>query len=1136
VGGPYKKAYQDSLTAMEKSLKAQSEVNRYGYKLKSKQGASMTLETFEYHTDSSKAGYGTVKSIVMVLLDKDGKEVEASRRTTTMDYSEADDDATRVVIKTTVTGSDKTELVSSQTRSRHTGRLLESVDAEGIKTVYAYDPQGNLSSETVSKGDTQRRKTTVSLVRKLAWQFDLAEGETTSRLKKDVLGRKGAMWVKPEGATEFLETQYWTYDSCGRTLTSVEIDYGAQNERISQRQTSWSHDATSGKLSIENILKTGTGKWIKRIKQSVTPAVKGELFSQGAFSIDRQFDPATNTLTEHYATTGSNSCKIERNLSADGVLKSVRYLKVDTAGVETEHDKITYTHDAHGQISKVTPTLGGESVYTYDSAGRLLTTVRDVVTLSNTYSAASLAPVASESKVAKGTAGKTLGKQTVDMLGRVASQTLNGQEIKYSYNGGSRQSMLESPGTAPTTLAGYSSSHDQATRTQTQTIKRGEIDYSSTLVFSSSGRVISFTDLTKTSTTYEYDFFNRVVLSKNDHCESTCTYADNGLLKEESIKALKAGDLTMKVTYSYDELGQETSRTFTCDGVPKLTLQRTLRGDGRLSGICTKETRTTDGKESEKTLRTETYTYDDALRLTKWSRNGPAGEFEYDLLGNLKFAERQAFFYNRLDLELIEAGSDWLPETPRPAHWPTTSTTTHDKAGRLTKRPGREWTYHDNGQLATAVQGGNTYTFSYDSEGRVRGGSTGTMTDTYHYRGDRVYALLEEDSAEGAAFSKRILVLRNDSRACLMQDALVDDTDDLTKRSFLLRDACGSVVACIDLATKAVIHCGYSPYGVQTDGFTAIKLLSWKGEPSNRTGIYYLGNGTRAYDPYWKRFLTRDPLSPFAAGGPASYAFCLGDPINHNDPSGHQIVAQYERWNAMPFVQTTAFRVVMGALGVVLAPFTSGMSALLAVATTSLAAVSFSFDMASLILSESDPALAKTLEAWGQAFAIVGAAAGLAMMAHGWKGLPKNLARVRGNVPPAASRLLHKPPSELALAHQARVKAVNGFIRGVEEAKAAGTFDAFKARYLLPDSAVGASSASTAAGQLGGGAGNTAKNLFTGTIGMVDDSMLDILGMAVSLHTVIHPLIASFVKTPPGATTTVSIVGGPLPGREKLFP
>ncbi|WP_052028599.1 RHS repeat-associated core domain-containing protein [Pseudomonas syringae] len=84
------------------------------------------------------------------------------------------------------------------------------------------------------------------------------------------------------------------------------------------------------------------------------------------------------------------------------------------------------------------------------------------------------------------------------------------------------------------------------------------------------------------------------------------------------------------------------------------------------------------------------------------------------------------------------------------------------------------------------------------------------------------------------------------------------------------------------------IAIAYAPYGHRETIDVRPGLPGFNGEqPDPVTGHYLLGNGYRAYNPVLMRFNSPDSLSPFGTGGLNAYAYCLGDPINRGDPSGH---------------------------------------------------------------------------------------------------------------------------------------------------------------------------------------------------------------------------------------------------------
>ncbi|MCL6705189.1 RHS repeat-associated core domain-containing protein [Pseudomonas sp. T1.Ur] len=80
----------------------------------------------------------------------------------------------------------------------------------------------------------------------------------------------------------------------------------------------------------------------------------------------------------------------------------------------------------------------------------------------------------------------------------------------------------------------------------------------------------------------------------------------------------------------------------------------------------------------------------------------------------------------------------------------------------------------------------------------------------------------------------------------------------------------------------------YTPYGHRAPENGLLSLLGFNGErPDPVTGHYLLGNGYRAFNPVLMRFNSPDSLSPFGEGGLNAYMYCVGDPVNRQDPTGH---------------------------------------------------------------------------------------------------------------------------------------------------------------------------------------------------------------------------------------------------------
>lgn len=113
------------------------------------------------------------------------------------------------------------------------------------------------------------------------------------------------------------------------------------------------------------------------------------------------------------------------------------------------------------------------------------------------------------------------------------------------------------------------------------------------------------------------------------------------------------------------------------------------------------------------------------------------------------------------------------------------------------------------------------------------------------------------------------------------QDITAAQLEEAQPARLLQVDQAGSVLG---MAPDAMT---YSPYGNLETG-NSETLLAFNGQRLDPTTLSYaLGNGYRTFSPNSCRFSNPDTLSPFGIGGLNAYAYCAGDPINRNDPSGH---------------------------------------------------------------------------------------------------------------------------------------------------------------------------------------------------------------------------------------------------------
>lgn len=192
---------------------------------------------------------------------------------------------------------------------------------------------------------------------------------------------------------------------------------------------------------------------------------------------------------------------------------------------------------------------------------------------------------------------------------------------------------------------------------------------------------------------------------------------------------------------------------------------------------------------------------------------------------------------------------------------------------------------------------------------------------------------------------------------------------------------------------------------------------------SSRSQLYHLGNGARSYDPMLQCFLSKDPYSPFSVGGINPYAFCRGDPVNRSDHSGYMSVS-------------AGFGLGLGILGILLGILSFGLATLVALTvlgslllatSTVLGLASSATGIASALLEDRDPELARTL-GW------VSLGLGMASTATGMIGPAlASYAKATGRV--ITGRLISRGHINFAEATESREKSTSCFCQNSKMAR-----------------------------------------------------------------------------------------------------
>ncbi|WP_137939972.1 RHS repeat-associated core domain-containing protein [Chitinivorax sp. B] len=834
--------------------------------------------------------------------------------TTTHDYAMARDTLTLVA---TLTSYDGLTTTQSRTISAFTGLEQEVHNPEGMHLSYRYDALGRVVSETSAPG------TAFEASRQYVYT-PAVDNIPASRTTIDING----MRVRHQ------------YDGLGRVIRALREDTDEGGQLASTwRLTEETHYNTLGQIDRVVEVDWITGNAIRngRVLTYDEWGHECSIVYDNGVREHIEYDPIARATTQWLAGQGKT---VTRHNAFDQPIDRAR---MDSQGNAV--GKIVYGYDGFGRTCQETDAVGNQTRYQYDAFDRLTTTtLPDGSQVETSY-----APHTVDAKpVSMQVNGQRIGEQTFDGLGRLVSRTVGGRQHVFQYRGGAPKPAGETTpdGTSITyqyqpelefALIGrrvddavdtfqYQPRSAQLTvaATTAQTQRReyypsgllrtahtgtGGEETQSSYRYSLNGRPLSYTGIDGGEQLIHYDEFGRAVSLHAGSLRTTVTYDVQSRPAKILVKD-QATDVTVTTIMQYDDFGREVQRTLEVAKQATQTLSQCYTATDKISRRTL--------RSGDTLLRDEHFDYDPRGRLTSYQCAGPlpptdsAGKrivrqiFAFDALDNIVRAETvfpdgantATYAYADFDPTQLVAVTNSHPD------YPPSIRLDYDAAGNLLKdERARQLQYDALGrlQLVTGIDGNGTCHYGYDATDRLIHQTTAAGPARHlHYRDGRI--------AHEIQGTNHITVLQLGGQWLGQYD------EQHASNSLLLgtdrQQSPLSIVSDAQIQQPA-----FTPYGDSLQLLQSASVLGFNGERIDRvTGCYQLGNGCRTYNPRLMRFHSPDSLSPFSGGGLNPYAYCLGDPINHVDPTGQL------NWKSI-------LGIVLGAVGVALAVVSLGTGA-----------------------------------------------------------------------------------------------------------------------------------------------------------------------------------------------------------------
>ncbi|PHM29998.1 RHS repeat domain-containing protein [Xenorhabdus innexi] len=863
----------------------------------------------------------------------------------------------------TWTGHDQLNITTQHKKSRFSGKLWHETDAHGNTSSYHYDSLGRILKH-ISNVKTQ-------YTQEINYAYEIEKQGMMTTTQTDVWGNQSRTRLDGLGHAYQKEILEKGKESEGWRLVS-EIERDSWGRVISQTHHDWlpmSDDPENvTKMSVSQHIEydnwghayrviQDSGESIQQDYDPITRTLKKTIYAKGLnFSssivkYDKRHHPVTIT---HYDSQGKQYSQQANHYDGLGRLRA----SIDELGQKTE-----YTYDTFSRVKSIKQSDGTvvRKSYAPFSTGSLLTQIavdshvlgtrnfdslhrNTTTTIGGRNYLATYQGIAPFPDTITGPSGQTVKHQYEPLLGNVLTKVDAG-EIQQDFEYDAKTGAMTQSSASHVATRGFN--YTASGQLQEETFRFDDIntdtERKTEYTYSPVGKMTGYRDITGKTRSMSFDKYGRSSAISDPDIRIDLNYDAASRVNSWNVHDRK-NNKKVTTALQFDDFGREINRQIQTE-----TDTLTLKQDYNVKGQVI--TRTTQSHQAG-ILRQESYTYDPARNwLTDYHCSGvecprdaygfpiARQSFTYDILGNIQTcitthadgsSDTAMFTYSSVDPCQLSRITHTHPG------YPPTISLMYDKAGHLLQdESSRHLAYDTLGRLKSVHSNGAASHYTYDAGNRLVLQQTGSdKTHELYYIGK---ARVAEIQREGNVIT-RLLSSQGEMVATVIGE-----------EAHLLGVDGHSSVLVSNKSDGTQTRYRYSPYGQQAEEEHNADLPAYNGERYDPIGGgYHLGNGYRAYNPVLMRFNAPDSWSPFGAGGINSYAYCLGDPINRTDPSGHISIG-------------SIFGLIFGAIGIVVGVIaaipTGGLSlgVIAGVATATIGIASDATSLASISTANSDP-------------------------------------------------------------------------------------------------------------------------------------------------------------------------------------